>query len=104
MPEKDVEAAEKLSMELVKERAQLDAECTEDEVEQEAAWCQKAMSSVLHTTAKKITICARSKERWNADIKEIRRTVGRERRRKRNSRPTSQAKAVRQKAIWQFMK
>jgi hypothetical protein len=37
MTEKDVEAAEKLWMELARERAQLDAECTEDEVEQEAA-------------------------------------------------------------------
>jgi len=36
MSEKDAEAADKLCMELVKERAQLDAECTEDEVEQEA--------------------------------------------------------------------
>jgi len=34
--EKDVEAAEKLWMELAKERAHLHAECTADEVEQEA--------------------------------------------------------------------
>jgi len=59
--EKDMEAAEKQWMELVKERAQLDAECTVDEVEQEAAWCQEAMSSVLDATAKKIRIWARSK-------------------------------------------
>jgi len=37
MTEKDAEAAEKLWMELAKERAQLDAECTEDEVVQEDA-------------------------------------------------------------------
>jgi len=36
MTELDAEAAEKLWMQLVKERAQLVAECTEDEVEQEA--------------------------------------------------------------------
>jgi hypothetical protein len=43
-------------MELAKERTQIDAECTEDEVEQEATWCQEAMSSVLDAMAKKIRI------------------------------------------------
>ena len=85
MTDKDLEPAEKLWMDLAKERAHLDAECTEDEVEQEAAWCQEAMSSVLDTTAKKIRICARSKRWWNADIKERRRMVRSERRRRRNS-------------------
>jgi len=54
MTEKDVDAVEMLWMELAKERAQLHAECTEDEVEQEAAWCQEAMRSILDATAKKI--------------------------------------------------
>ena len=63
MTEKDMEAAEKLWMQLAKERDQLDAECTEDDMQQEAACCQEAISSVLDTTAKKIRICARSK-RW----------------------------------------
>ena len=63
MTEKDMEAAEKLWMQLAKERDQLDAECTEDDMEQEAACCQEAISSVLDTMAKKIRICARSK-RW----------------------------------------
>jgi len=47
-----------------KERAYLDAECTEHEVEQEAAWCQEAMSTVLKATAKMIRICAKSKKWW----------------------------------------
>ena len=51
MTEMDAKAVEKLWMELARKRAQLDAECTEDEVEQDAAWCQKAMSSVLDATA-----------------------------------------------------
>jgi len=68
MTEKDLEAAEKLWREFAKERAHLDAECTEDEVEHEAAWCQEAMSSVVNATAKKIRICARSMGRWNAEI------------------------------------
>jgi hypothetical protein len=38
-------------------------ESTEAEVEQEAAGCQEAMSSVLDATAKKIRICSNSK-RW----------------------------------------
>jgi hypothetical protein len=99
MTETDVEAAGKLWAELAKERAQLDAECTVDEVEQEAAWCQEAMSSVLDATAKKIRICARSKRWWNADIKERRRTVGRERRRRRHSEEAARAKAELQKSI-----
>jgi len=48
-------------MGLAKERAHLDAECTADEAEQEAAWCQEAMGNVLDPTAKKIRICTKSK-------------------------------------------
>jgi len=88
-------------MELAKEKAQLDAECTEDKVEQEAAWCQEAMSSVLDAMAKKIRICARSKGWWNTDIRERRRTVGRERRRGWNSDQAARAKAELQKSIRQ---
>jgi len=57
-------------MELDKERTQLDAEYTEDEVEQVAACCQEAMSSIFDGTAKKIKICARSTRWWKADIKQ----------------------------------
>jgi len=59
MTESEAGEVEKLFMELAKERPQLDAECIEDEVEQEAAWCQEGMSSVLDSTAKKIRICGR---------------------------------------------
>jgi len=88
-------------MELAKERIQLDAECTEDEVEQEAAWCQETMSCVLDATGKKIRICARSKRWWNAAIKERRRTVGRERRSRQHSEKAARAKAELQNSIWQ---
>jgi len=91
--EKDAEAVEKLCIELAKERAQLDVECTEDRVEQEAAWCQEVMSCILDTTAKTISICARSKRWWNADIKGRRRMVGRDRRTRRNSEEAARAKA-----------
>jgi len=101
MTEEDAEAAEKLWMELVKERNQPDAECTEDEVAQEAAWCQEAMSSVLDTMAEKIRICARSQRWWNADIKERRRMVGRERMRRWHSEEAARAKAELQKSIRQ---
>jgi hypothetical protein len=53
--EKDVEAAEKLRMQLGKNRAQLDADCMEKEVVQEATWCPERMSSVHDTTAKIIS-------------------------------------------------
>jgi len=85
MTEEDAKAAEKLWRELTKQRAHLDAECTADEVERQAAWCQEAMGYVLNATAKKIRICARSTKWWNADIKKRRQAVGREKRRRRNS-------------------
>jgi len=56
MTVEDMEVLEKFWIELARERADLGAECTEDKVEQEAAWCQEAMSSVLNATAKKISI------------------------------------------------
>jgi hypothetical protein len=62
-------------------------------VEQESTWCQEAMSSILDTMAKKIRICARSQRWWNANIQERRKTVGRERRRRRNSEEAAEAKA-----------
>jgi len=101
MTEKDAKAAEKLWMELAKQRAHLDAECTADEVEQEAAWCQEAMGNVLDTTAKKIRICAKSTRWWNADIRERWKAVGREKRRRRNSQEAAKAKAELQKSIRQ---
>jgi ribosomal protein L10 len=85
MTEEDAKAAEKLWMELAKERAHLDAECTAEEVEQETTWGQEAMSNVIDATAKKITICAQSKRWWNADIRERRKAVGREKRRRRRN-------------------
>jgi hypothetical protein len=61
MTEKYLETAETLLMDLAKERADLYAECTEDEVEQKATWCQEAMSSILNATPKKIMIWAKLK-------------------------------------------
>jgi len=101
MMDEDAEAAEKLWMELAKERTQQDAECTEVEVEQEAAWYQEAISSVLDTTGKIIRICARSKRWWNADIKERSRTIRGERRRRLHLAESARAKAELQKSIRQ---
>jgi len=82
MTEEDEEAAKKLWMELAKERAHLDAACTEDEVEQEATWCQETLSKVLDITAKKIRICAKSKRWWNGDIKPRKKALRQEKRRR----------------------
>jgi len=98
MTEEDLEAAEKLWRELAKERAYLSAECTSDEVEHKAGWCQEAMSSVLIATAKHIRICGRSKRWWNDDIKERRKAFGRENRRP-NSGEAAKRKAKLQKSI-----
>jgi hypothetical protein len=100
MTEKELETAEKLWMDLVKERAHLDAECTEDEVEQEAAWCQDAMSSVPNATAKNNRIRAKSKRWLNTDIKDRRNVVGREKKRQ-NSDGAARAKAKLQNSIRQ---
>jgi len=68
-------------------------------VEQEAAWCEEAMSRVLDATAKKIKICARSNRWWNANIKERGRSVGRERRRRRNTEQAARRRAELPKSI-----
>jgi len=101
MTEEDAEAAEKLWMELAKERAHLDAECTADEVEQEAAWCQEAMGNVLNATAKNIKICTRSQRWWNVKINKRSKVVGREKRRRRNSEDAARATAELQRSIRQ---
>jgi len=69
MMEEEAKEVEKLWTELAKERAHVDSECTADEVEREAAWCQEAMVNVLDTMAKKIRIWTRSKRCWKANIK-----------------------------------
>jgi len=104
MTEEDVKAAEKLWMQLPKERAHLDAECTADEVEKQAAWCQEAMGNVLDATAEKIRICDKSKRWWNADIRERRKEGGRETKGKRNMEDAAKAKAELQKSIRQSQK
>jgi len=102
MTEENAEAAEKLWVELAKKRAHLDAECTEDEVEQEATWCQEAMSSVPNATAKKIGICAKLKRWWNADIKMRNKAVGRGKWRTGNLEQAAWVKAELQKSILWF--
>ena len=93
--------AENLWTQLAKERAHLDAECTAGEVEQEAACCQDATCSVFDATAKKISICARSKRWWNTDIKKRRQAVGREKKRGQHSEEAASAKAELQTLIRQ---
>ena len=58
---KDKEAVEKLWMELAKKRAYLDAECPEDEVQQEVAYCHESKRCILNATAKTIRMCTISK-------------------------------------------
>jgi hypothetical protein len=86
-------------MELGKERAHQDAECTADEVEQQDTWCQEAMGNVLDATAKKIRICAKSKMLWNTDISERRTAVTRENSRTWNSEEAAGEKAELQQSI-----
>lgn len=100
MTEEHLEAAEKLWREVAKERAHLRARCTEYEVELMATWCQEAMSTVLNPRAKMIRISAILKRGCNADIKERRTVVGRERRR-RNPGEAARANGKLQKLIRQ---
>jgi len=69
MTEKVEEAARKVSMEIAKERAGLDVGCMEDDVEQEATWCQKTLRKVLDFSGRNSRICAMSKKWSNSDIK-----------------------------------
>jgi len=97
----DAQPAGKLQMELTKQRTQLEEECKENEVEQEAEWCQEAMSSVPDTAAKTIRICARSKRWWNPYMKQTTRTVGKKRSRRRHLEEAARAKAELRKSIRQ---
>ena len=99
MSQEDEEQAEKLWKERARGRAYLGEESMGDEVESEAEWCQEALSKVLNATAKKIRKCACSKRWWNGEIKEKRSQLGREKRRRRRSEATAQAKAELQKSI-----
>jgi len=78
MTVKDPEAVEMLWKELFKDTATLDAECTDDEVEQNCTWFQHTLSHILDPMAKIIRICTRSTRWWNTDITEASQVVGRE--------------------------
>jgi len=99
MSQEDMEMAEELWRLRANDRAHIGAENTGDEVESEAEWCQEALSKVLDITAKKITICAYSKRCWNGEIKEKRSQLGREKRTRRRSEATAQAKAELQMSV-----
>jgi hypothetical protein len=101
MSKEDEEAAEKLWRELESERAHQGEECTGDDVEREAEWCQEVLSKVLDAKAKKIGICAWSKRWWNGEIKERRSALGREKKRGRRSEAAARAKAELQKSMRQ---
>jgi len=99
MLQEEVEVAEKMWRERVKERANFGAESTWDKVESKAEWCQQALSKVHHATAKKIPICAHSKRWWDGEIKEKRSQLGREKRRRSMLAATAQDKAELQKSV-----
>jgi hypothetical protein len=99
MSKADEEAAEKLWKDLERDRAHLGEECTGDDVEREAEWCQAILCNVLDAKAKKMRICARSKWWWNGEMKERRSALGREKRRGRRSEAAARAKAELEKSI-----
>jgi hypothetical protein len=91
---------EKIWQEQASGRAYVGVESTGDDVEGEAEWCQKALSMVLDASAKKITICTRSKSWWIGEIKERRGQLGIDKRKRCRSAVTAQAKAELLKSIW----
>jgi hypothetical protein len=101
MSKLDEKAAQKLWKELEGQRARLDEECTGDDVEREAEWCQETLSKVLDDKAKKIRICARSKRWWNSEITERRSPLWGEKRRGKRSEAAAYAKATLQRLIRQ---
>jgi len=82
-----------------RQRARLDEECTGDEVEREAEWCQEPLSMVLDDKAKKIIICAQSKRWWNGQIDEWSSALGRVKSRGRRSEVAAHAKVELQRSI-----
>jgi len=101
MSKDDKDAAEKLWNELERDTAHLGEECTGDDVEREAEWCQAKLSKVLDAKAKKIRICAGWKRWWNGKIKERRSALGRDKRTGRRSVAAARGKAELQKLIRQ---
>jgi len=99
-----VKAAEKLWLELVKERAHLNADCTADKVGQEAILCQEAMGNFLNGLVKQITIHPKSNWWWNADIRERWKAVRRDKMSRHNSEEATKMKAELQKLIGQSKK
>jgi len=104
MTKEDVKAAEKIRMEQANKRAPLHAKCTANEVEEEAVWCQEVMGSIRDATVQRISICAKAKRLWNADIKERRNVVGRQKKRRLNMEQAARAKAELQQSIWYISK
>jgi hypothetical protein len=71
-----------------------------DKVEQEVAWCQEAMSSILNSMAMIIRIWTKLNGWWNTDTKERKQAVGRDIQRRRNSGEAVWANAQCQLSIW----
>ena len=99
MSQEDKKPAEKLWRELARGRVYLEMESIGDDLESAAKWGQEVLGKVLDATAKKIRICTRSKRWWNGAIKERRRRLGSEKRKRCRSAVTAQAKAKLQKSI-----
>jgi len=57
------------------------------------------MGNVRNAKVRQIKICAKSKRWWNADIRERRQAVGREKRTRQNSEEDAKPKAEFQKSI-----
>jgi len=100
MSQEDTEQAEKLRRERARGRAYCGVESTGNDVESEAECCQEALGKVLNATAKEMKICAQSKRWWNGEIMEMSSQLGREKRSRRRSMATAQAKTELQKSIW----
>jgi len=101
----DKEQAEKLWKERAKGRAYLGVRSIGDDVERNAKWCQEVLGKELDASAKKITICARSRSWWNGEIKKRRSQLGREKRRRRRSAATAQLQKWMQRAkdrMWDY--
>ena len=97
--EDDMEAAETFWIKLAKNRAHLDASCTADEVEQEAAWWQEPLGCILNTMAQGTTMWTISMSWWNANMKVRRKAVGKENIRRHILEEVTTAKAEMQKSI-----
>jgi hypothetical protein len=75
MDEEKREEAKTCYVERLEDRRYLDDICTKEDIEAEAKWLEDVITDVLDRYAPRMRGCRRSKPWWNAEIKETRKRL-----------------------------